>query len=745
MTPLLLAALFLLSRPEKTSIIFAPSEGRMIGGGERSYAFIVYLAAAGGDLRDPDGPDGITAEAALGTLSPPSRLGQGSYLLRYTPSRVEKPSEGWIRVRVRYKGEETRAEKRFALSPPDITRISIEAQPSPLVLGKDKECRLSILVKDDRGRPMDGLRLEPGASAGSVGDMKGHGGGRYSAKYIPPRERFPQAAIVFVRGEEGLGWTVVPLIGPTSLPLKTKPGSRVIVQVADRKSGPYMTDKEGRVKIPLLVPPGIRTARAAVTDASGNVSEKDIDLSPPPYKRLVLLISPTTLKADGVSAVRALIVTSGKEMPLLEAKGGDAGPPMSVGQGVYEAWLRASSPGRVTVKAFLPGDEAFVEEEEVVASAGPPVRLLLDVEPQRLIADGRSRAAVTIKVLDGMGNGIEGQRVEASSDGGTLERLEEKGGGVYTAWLRSPPKLVSPALGVTARLGVRFPGQDPLYLHSQREVFLSVGKIARIDLTAEPSRLVADGASSTRLILRLSDDVGNPVAGETVTARATAGTIGNIIDAKDGTYTWGMTSPMGKGAGSSTIYVYGRGFSSTTTIALEGKALSVSPKLGYIRDPGYISSPEGEAEARYYLPMLRRLISIGLGLGYYRSSGREGRRDPIIGPYEVDFTLSVIPVSLNAFMELPFLSLFPSIIPYLGAGVGYYISALDYTSPVQGKNVIRRQPLGYQVLGGAEWRMGPGRPFVEGKYSRATFDPGPAGVKGSVGGLSLRAGYRFVF
>ena len=84
--------------------------------------------------------------------------------------------------------------------------------------------------------------------------------GHFIARYLPPAERYPQVALLVVELASGARRMHVAariaLEGSTVVPFHTSPGASVTMRVADRSFGPVVADRQGRVEIPIQVPPG---------------------------------------------------------------------------------------------------------------------------------------------------------------------------------------------------------------------------------------------------------------------------------------------------------------------------------------------------------------------------------------------------------------------------------------------------------------------------------------------------------
>ncbi|GAC1602310.1 MAG: hypothetical protein NVS4B10_14480 [Myxococcales bacterium] len=225
------------------------------------------------------------------------------------------------------------------------------------------------------------------ASEGVIGPAERRPGGGFVAAYTPTRDTFPR--IVLLRaglgagGERRWGWLALPLSGSDDLSLRTKPETRVRVELGGKTFGPVRSDAQGNARIHVEVPPGVRLAMVRVRDAFGNATSREVDLAPPPFRTVaavaggqagpagaaplpieVFAVTPTgrpAARADlKVSAARGAIAFEGAGRP-----------------GVFRFSYRAPDPGggldSVTVRAFGFADVVHLPLRPAAETAGPGV------------------------------------------------------------------------------------------------------------------------------------------------------------------------------------------------------------------------------------------------------------------------------------------------------------------------------------------------------------------------------------
>jgi hypothetical protein len=231
-----------------------------------------------------------------------------------------------------------------------LIAASLSAQPAQLVLGKDPGADLEI-------RASSSAKVTFSTTIGTVSGAQ-HEGGVVRARFNAPPLRVPSVALVLAQVEDGgdrdLYWISIPLSGSDTMVIETKPGSKVEATVAGHMVGPVSATENGTVRLPMVVPPGVRQATLKITDKLGNTTEKPLDLQPPPFSRVRL-----------AARAEAAVVSSPLEVEIFVVKP-DGSPD-------DEAHVALSSPdgetnmrGRIAPGVYL---AEYVPDEEQSGSA----------------------------------------------------------------------------------------------------------------------------------------------------------------------------------------------------------------------------------------------------------------------------------------------------------------------------------------------------------------------------------------
>ncbi|OJT24440.1 hypothetical protein BO221_14880 [Archangium sp. Cb G35] len=173
------------------------------------------------------------------------------------------------------------------------------ASPTQVVLGRDRA--VVVQVKVPRGTPS----LRAVASSGNLMPLPATARGVYAYRWIPPDIRYPLLAVLafWVDAAEGppeVTTVRIPLLGRTELDVATDvgAGAQVVVQVADMQFGPVTTNRKGRARVPVEVPPGVREAIVLAT-AKGQQTRRTTPLDVPPERPLVAVLSPDVFPVNG--------------------------------------------------------------------------------------------------------------------------------------------------------------------------------------------------------------------------------------------------------------------------------------------------------------------------------------------------------------------------------------------------------------------------------------------------------------
>ncbi|WP_242343233.1 hypothetical protein [Anaeromyxobacter terrae] len=367
---------------------------------------------------------GLLALALAGTiLLPPWPLSPdgevvavpGGAELRVEPGAVERVAPGLWRVvpaegahRVVLLAGDARVEAEVE---PGAGEIAIAADRST-PLKREGPIGLTLEARGPDGAP-DPAAATPllVAAPGRISAPTAAGPGRWRATYTPAAGPRPEVAVVVALSPRcplcptprAAGGAALPIAAAVELPGRSEPGARTTVIVAER-SYDAVADGSGRFRVPIVIPPGVRTARAVALDAAGNRSETEIDLRLPAGDGSVAcLVFPRALRADGLSEASVHCLSAdaqgrpAPEAPLeVSAAAGAVGRLVPWRGALQRARYRAPAAGAGKGDAIVVRHGAAESSAPVALAPGPPARIELTLarEPVPLGATVAAEAVV---------------------------------------------------------------------------------------------------------------------------------------------------------------------------------------------------------------------------------------------------------------------------------------------------------------------------------------------------------------
>ena len=305
--------------------------------------------------------------------------------------------------------------------------VVLRADPARVVLRERDRVELQIPVP---GASADAT-VEIWSSVGTVSHLRRESRELFRATWRAPAERYPQVALLLATVRSGgaleRAWLALPLIASETLQITTKPRSRVELSLAGTRFGPVRADSEGKSRIPVLVPPGHRTAQVRVRDPFGNVNETSVDLRPPPFSHVRLLPladRASWTDAEPVQLEIFAVTVEGRPAEatdlVLSADRGTLGVPQERAPGVFRVGFRApeSAGGSALIKAAL-SREGPADKATIALLPGPPVQVRLRAQPAEATAPAEIR--LTAEVVDGRGNALPAGDLRLTADAGELD------------------------------------------------------------------------------------------------------------------------------------------------------------------------------------------------------------------------------------------------------------------------------------------------------------------------------------
>ncbi len=648
-------------------------------------------------------------------------------------------------------------------------QVEVLVEQTELLLQPGKEIPVTIRVLDAAGQGVEQLAIQLDASRGSLQPATEQGKGIYLSRFRMPPERHPQAIILAAKvSGSAPGWTTLKLRSQVELPTTTsKPRVQVRLNLGGRTYGPIRSDARGRVKIPVEVGPGENEAQAVAVDEFGNRSERTVQIPIPPAPHLVGFAERDQLAADGRDHSEIYLVAvepDGSPSESLKVlairKGGKLSASRRIAPGLFH--LTYTAPQRLDREriVLVLADKADSKQSRrkfvFRLTAGQPARLVLTAEPRSMPADGKSALRLTVAIADQAGNPLAGLAPTLRCPAGSLQPIQDLGGGRYQAELRAPAG--KPGL-LTCQAELALPGSKTLTAEAQ--ISLSPPMVGALGLTASADRLKMDGRSTARIDVKVTDSSGNALDGVELRVEAGLGAIDQVSPDGGGRYHFSYTAPQGTESTRVQVVVIA-GATDTALrkhliIELEGVApirppapwVTLGPAVALLSNFGRLLSGGFSIDAAVRVPGLGGYLYLALEGGY-----RYGRStDPTgLAGQQLRTDLEVTPLHLNLLLKL-----MPDAVatPILGIGGG--LDFVQWAIHEPGGRVERDHSMlwGALALVGGEVKLGPGALVLSVRYLYAFLDDraairqpvggGGSRIKGSVGGLDVCLGYQLHF
>jgi len=344
--------------------------------------------------------------------------------------------------------------------------VGLSLFPEAPVKGRDREARLTVKLLGADGKPWP-LPAPPvlRASVGEVEEVRRIGPGLFEARYLLPTTRYPEVAVLVAFApwphpdapSGAAGALRVALATEVELPGSSEPGAQLTLQIADRTFGPTTVDREGRFRVPVIVPPGAGTARSTVRDRHGNRRVERIDLRLPLVDPLACVVHPSRLPADGTSHARVLCALSdtrgrpqARGKVRLTAKRGRLDGPTEAAGGLLE-W-RYTAPGKSfgtdTLQGISRGRGVDGRETlEVVELPRPAAKL--SVESSEDVLHQGASTMLTVRATDAQGRPTPDARLEVKARPGGVSTQGFDAGGVASVEWSAPVEAEGDEAAVT--------------------------------------------------------------------------------------------------------------------------------------------------------------------------------------------------------------------------------------------------------------------------------------------------------
>jgi hypothetical protein len=497
-------------------------------------------------------------------------VGGGLYRLEVIPPSVEAPYAVDLSLSGKTAAKEpVKLAQTIAVRPPLSTRLTSSANPPELVLGDGDTSAISFTLEGGEAQPLAGADLLVEASVGTIENLTAMGGGKFTARYVPPKSDVPQLALIVAsdrRDPERVYTTVtVELSARREQTVKAAAKSTVLLEVGGKQFGPVTASSSGSAKVPITLGPGDTTATLTQV-VDGRSEAGPYDLALPETPRLALFPLPAGLPGDAAVAlpVRVTVRTptgapDTAASPAFTTTAGTFGPVRHEGDGVYAAELQApSTPVDVVATIEVSLGDKQKDSASLRIVGGRPTGVTLTATPARLPA-GATTVSVNVFVTGAGGVGLPGRTLHTMPTGAKVTAVKDLGSGNY-------------------RVDLTPSGAGPIDLEVTASTPATGNPLRRLLVVPYADSVPNDGISSNLINVLALDRYGYPVAGVPVGLAVTRG--GGSLPAST------TTGPDGL---SSVYYTAARTADLVRVIGTSGDSLA---GCSFLQVPAGVSAPD---------------------------------------------------------------------------------------------------------------------------------------------------------
>ncbi len=308
------------------------------------------------------------------------------------------------------------------------------------------------------------------------------------------------------------------------------------------------------------------TLQRTITKAELDAGETNIAMT---ESGLTVEFEEADVRGDGVSTATLVVTVVDASGNLIDdadltatTTAGSVGAFTSVGSGKHEAVFNAPLTSQ-DVTAEVTVTYGADSGKATINIIGVPANITVSVDPTELVADGASTAVVTA-TLTREGEAVVNETVTIEATLGTVGDVTNNEDGTYTATFTAGTTAGTAEITVTASAGDT----------GEASLTLTPGAPAGIVASVDPTQIRGDSITTATFTATIADANGNPVSGlENVTATLTGGgSIGDVADAGDGTYTAVYTSPLVKEDAVATVeFAYAALTPASATLTVTGE------------------------------------------------------------------------------------------------------------------------------------------------------------------------------
>jgi len=273
------------------------------------------------------------------------------------------------------------------------------------------------------------------------------------------------------------------------------------------------------------------------------------------------------------------------------------------------------------------------------------------------------------------------------------------------------------------------------------ELPIRAGRVRQVFLDVSPRPLLTGSGATGAIEVRMLDASGTPVRDEPVTLGASAGEVSAPTRHADGSLRATYMPPPGLVDQTVRITATTAAGTVATDLALEPRPVNgaVGVSGGWISNFGVVSSPVLSASVVQRIPKFPSIVGARLGVSAYTL---DTSVDDLLAGETIAVRATLVPVDIGIQVlerwgrRSLHAGIAAVVTPYrmtVDFGTDRGLAGVDFASP------------GLSVQAGGGYRLGSSELFIEGRYLLYTAGSSQIAFEGSVGGLSLSAGYRLLY
>lgn len=392
----------------------------------------------------------------VGSFGEVTRVGPGVYRAKYMPPTTRFPQVALVAA-WRETGPDAPIEfLRIPLY--GATKIDVSARPRSSVVVRTGLDEFGPVVTNARGNAVVPVLVPPNIPEATIHikEKSGHVTTRKSVVAVPPYNRLTLALVPHALVANGEDWARLEVLYDAGADV---PPERIKLQPSLGTATLLRTERGGRY-VYRYVPPAGTTApsvsfRVGVEGDPIASAVATLSLGLPPAAAVTIAPPDKSLSCDGHSSAPVSVKVfdaNGMGLPQQRVELFANGQPLQglhyAGNGVYQARLVAPATypaqGLVQLSAVVhrPGQEALTATANYQVLASPvPQSVHSQVTPSPLLADGSSRAMVSLDVRDGAGLPLTGAKLILLTHDGTVGPVTELGDGRYRAEYIAPSRV----------------------------------------------------------------------------------------------------------------------------------------------------------------------------------------------------------------------------------------------------------------------------------------------------------------